>query len=139
MNTRMKKGIFWSTVITSMVLVMSFISNLLGGNVTFAAGFHEHERGMGMRPQNGFGHERVMDGFHHGSGFSWIGFLLFLIIGLAVLVIVVKWLKTKSKTASMQQFIDTSLMTSSKPSINHNHASILDQWEKNITTKKENK
>ncbi|PKG21514.1 magnesium transporter CorA family protein [Niallia nealsonii] len=137
MNTRMKKGIFWSTVITSMVLVMSFISNLLGGNVTFAAGFHEHGHGPdgGMRAQGGFGHE----GFHHGTGFSWMGFLLFLIIGIAVLVLLVKWLKKKSKTSSMQQFIDTSLMTSPKASINHNHASILDQWEKNITTKKENK
>ncbi|GKU84734.1 hypothetical protein [Niallia sp. NCCP-28] len=139
MNTRIKKGIFWSTVITSMVVVMSFISNLIGGTVTFAAGFHEHGRGMEMHPQNGFGHERMMEGFHHGVGFSWIGFLLFLIIGLAVLVIVVKWLKKKSKTSSMQQFIDTSLASSPKPLINHNNASILDQWEKNITTKKESK
>jgi hypothetical protein len=37
----------------------------------------------------------------------------------------------------MQQFIDTSLAGSQNPVTNQN-ANILDQWEKNLLTKKEN-
>ena len=136
MNTRVRKGIFWSTVTASMVLAISFILNL-AGSTAFAAGFHEHGRGMEMRSQHGFGQERMMGGFHHGVGFSWIGFLLFLIIGIAVLVLVVKWLRKKSASSSMQQFIDTSLAAAQKPLMNHNNASLLDEWEKNIANKKE--
>lgn len=137
MNTRVKKGIFWGMVTASMVLVISFISNLVGGTAALASGFHEHGRDMGMRAQGGFGHERMMDGFHHGAGFSWIGFLLFLIIGVAVLILVGKWLRRKSKSSSMQQFVDTSLMATQKPLMNQNNASLLDEWEKNIANKKE--
>lgn len=75
----------------------------------------------------------MMNAPHHGGGFPW----LFLIIGLAVLVLLVRWLRKKSKASSMQQFINTSVVNSHIPVTNQN-ASVLDQWEKNILTKKEN-
>ncbi|WP_318506071.1 hypothetical protein [Bacillus sp. T3] len=89
-----------------------------------------------MGGRGGFEAHQVMSGPHHG-GFSWIGSLLFLMIGMAVLVLLVKWLRRKAKASSMQQFIDTSILSTTRPIMNQN-ASLLDQWEKNITTKKEN-
>lgn len=132
MNTKLKKSIFWGAWITPLVLGVYF---LFGGYSALAAGPHGHGPG-GMGPRGGFGGHQVMNGAHHG-GFSWLGFLLFLIIGIAIAVLLVKWLRKKSKATSMQQFIDTSIMSSPKP-INNQNTSILDQWEKNLVNKKEN-
>ncbi|MED4225342.1 hypothetical protein [Neobacillus cucumis] len=91
--------------------------------------------GMGHRGGFEGGRHMMMNGGHgyHEGGFPW----LFLFIGLAVLVLLVRWYKKKSKASSMKQFIDTSLEGSHIPVTNQN-ANILDQWEKNILTKKEN-
>ncbi|MBV7507645.1 hypothetical protein KW850_20650 [Bacillus sp. sid0103] len=75
----------------------------------------------------------MMNGAHHDGGFPW----LFLIIGLAVLVLLVRWFRKKSKASSMQQFINTSVVGSPIP-VTNQHTNILDQWEKNLVTKKEN-
>ncbi|PMC38014.1 hypothetical protein CJ195_10510 [Bacillus sp. UMB0899] len=128
----MKKTVFWGAIITPMVLGVYF---LVGGYSALAAGPHGHGPG-GMSPRGGFGGHHQMYGPQHG-GFSWISFLIFLIIGIAILILLVKMLRRKAKTSSMQQLIDTSLMSSHKPVINQNE-NILDQWERNITTKKEN-
>ena len=90
MNTKVKKGIFWGVIVAATVLVINLHHFLLGGTSAFARGPGGHG-GMGGR-----------------GGFPW----LFLIIGLAIVVLLVKWLKKKSKTSSMQQFIDTSLIGS---------------------------
>ncbi|WP_160725258.1 hypothetical protein [Bacillus sp. USDA818B3_A] len=132
MNTKVKKGIFWGVIIASTVLVINVLHLLVGGTSAFARGPHGGQGG-GMG-HGGFGDKAMMNGAHHGGGFPW----LFLIIGLAVLVLLVRWLRKKSKASSMQQFIDTSLVGSHIPVTNQN-ANILDQWEKNILTKKENK
>ncbi|MBM7654506.1 hypothetical protein [Neobacillus cucumis] len=131
MNSKAKKGIFWGVIIASSVLVFNVLHFLLGGSSAYARGPGEHG-GMGPRGGFGGGHQ-MMNGPHQEGGFPW----LFLIIGLAVLVLLVRWLNKKSKTSSMQQFIDTSLTGSHIPVTNQN-ANILDQWEKNILTKKEN-
>lgn len=131
MTTKVKKSIFWGAMITPIVLGVYF---LIGGYSAFAAGRHGHGRG-GMGPHGGFGGRELMYGPHHGGGFSWLGFLVFLLVGIAVLVLFVKWLRRKAKASSMQHFIDTSFMSSPQPIMNQN-ASILDQWEKNITNKK---
>ncbi|RBW69390.1 hypothetical protein [Bacillus taeanensis] len=131
MNTKVKKGIFWGGIIASMILVISVFHNLFGGLTALAA--HPHGP-RGMSPHGGFGNQHIM-GYHHG-GFSWLWFLFFLILAIVVLVLVVKWLRKKSKVSSMQQFIDTSLMSSYRPFTNERE-SILDQWEKNLN-KKEN-
>ncbi|MEH7158920.1 hypothetical protein [Neobacillus drentensis] len=132
MNTKVKKGIFWSVIITSTVLVINLLHLLVGGSSAFARGPEGHGRG-GMGHGGGFGGHQMMNGAHHDGGFPW----LFLIIGLAALVLLVRWLRNKSKASSMNQFIDTSLVGSHVPVTNQN-ASILDQWEKNQLTKKEN-
>lgn len=131
---KMKKTIFWGALMTPMVLGIYF---LLGGfsSAMAAGGPHGHGPGR-VGPREGFGGGQMMNVPHHG-GFSWLGFLIFLIIGLAVLVLLVKWLRKKSKASSMQQLIDTSLMSSHKPVRNQNH-NLLDQWENTVTTKKEN-
>ncbi|WHY66632.1 hypothetical protein [Neobacillus sp. SuZ13] len=132
MNSKVKKGIFWSVIVTSTVLVINLLHALLGGSSAFARGPHGHGAGQ-MGQHGGFrGGQEMIHGAHHGGGFPW----LFLIIGLAVLVLLVRWLRKKSKTSSMKQFIDTSVVGSHIPVTNQN-ASVLDQWEINILTKKE--
>jgi uncharacterized membrane protein len=133
MNTNVKKGIFWGVIVASTVLVINVLHFFLGGHKDFARGQKGYGHGeMGQRGGFGGGHE-VMNGAHHNGGFPW----LFLIIGLAVLVLLVKWLRKKSKASSVQQFINTSVVASHIPVTNQN-ASVLDQWEKNLLTKKEN-
>jgi uncharacterized membrane protein len=144
MNTKVKKGIFWGVIVASTVLVINVLHFLLGGSSAFARGPHGHgSGGMGQKgemvqqggfgQQGGFNGHQMMNGGHHQGGFPW----LFLIIGLAVLVLLVRWLRKKSKASSMQQFINTSVVGSQIPVTNQN-ASALDQWEKNLVTKKEN-
>jgi hypothetical protein len=134
MNTKVKKGIFWGAIVASTVVVINVLHFLLGGNSAFARGPHGHGHGeLGQRGGFGGGHQ-MMNGAHHDGGFPW----LFLIIGLAVLFLLVRWLRKKSKASSMQQFINTSVVGSHIPVTNQN-ASVLDQWEKNLLTKKENK
>jgi hypothetical protein len=131
MDTRVKKGIFWGGIIASSVLVINVLHLFFGRSNAFARGPHGHG-GMGQRG-GGFGGHEMMNGVHHDGGFPW----LFLIMGLALLVLVVRWLRKKSKASSVQQFIDTSVVGSHIPVTNQN-ASVLDQWENNILTKKEN-
>ncbi|NHC41924.1 hypothetical protein G6549_18385 [Bacillus sp. MM2020_1] len=132
MNTKVKKGIFWGVIIASSVLVINILHLFFGGSSAFARGPHGHGGSMGQR-SGGFGGREMMNGAHHNGGFPW----LFLMIGLAVLFLIVRWLRKKSKASSVQQFIDTSVVGSHIPVTNQN-ASILDQWEKSILTKKEN-
>jgi hypothetical protein len=118
------------------MMVINFFLHLLGGER-----HHEGQlsgiRAEGWKQRGGLEPHRFMNGPHHGGEFHWFGLLLFLIIGLAVLVLLVRWLRRKAKNSSMQQFINTPIVGSHTPVINQN-ASILDQWEKNVTTKKEN-
>ncbi|MGG1675640.1 hypothetical protein ACIFOT_07795 [Neobacillus sp. NRS-1170] len=126
------KVVFWGLIIAASVLVINVLHFLLGGQSAFARGPHGqgHE---GMGPRGGdFGHHQFMNGPHHEGGFPWLA----IFIGLAVLALLVRWLRKKAKTSSMKQFIDTSIVGSHTPVINQN-AAILDQWEKNIITKKE--
>jgi hypothetical protein len=138
MNANAKKGIFWGVMIASSVLVINLLRFLLRESSGYARGPEGYFPGRMGGHRGGFdGYHRMMmmnggHGYHEG-GFPW----LFLIIGLAVLVLLVRWFKKKSKASSMQQFIDTSLAGSHIPVSNQN-ANILDEWEKNILTKKEN-
>ncbi|MBV7506102.1 hypothetical protein KW850_12630 [Bacillus sp. sid0103] len=135
MNTKVKKGIFWGVIIAAMVLMVNVLYYLLGGHSEYAEVRHGYEHGPGgMGARGDFeGRHFLNGGPHHEGGFPW----LFLIIGLALVVILVKWLRKKAKAASMNQFIDTSLVSSHTPVRNQN-ANILEQWEKNLTNKKEN-
>jgi uncharacterized membrane protein len=126
MNTKVKKGIFWGGLIATAILAINVVQFLLRGIGGFARGGHGFDG-------KGFASHQIMHDGHHGGGFHWLS----LIIGVAVLVLLVKWFKKKSKASSMQQFIDTSVVGSHIPVTNQN-ASVLDQWEKNILTKKEN-
>lgn len=128
MNARFKKGIFWSVIIASIILAISFITKLIGGAAALAFG-HGPGMGNGLR-QSDFGHGQMMGGFHHGPGFSWLGFLFFLIIVIEVINLAVKLLKKKPKSNSMEQFIPTSTMNTPKPPVNFSNASVLDEWER---------
>ncbi len=160
MNYKVKKGIFWGGMIASMILVIHVIHYLFGGLHALASGRHGHggAGGMGMGQQGGFrplggsgplggfgplggssplsdfGPHHVMGYQHHG--FSWLWFLLILILGIAVIVVAMKWLRRKAKETAMQQFIDTSIMNSHRP-ISNQSANVLDQWEKSLVSKKE--
>lgn len=120
-----RKAIFWGGMITLIILGFNL---LIGG--------HQIRYGH-VPPRGGFGGHHFMYGPHHGGGFSWLGFLIFLLIIITSLVLFAKWLKRRAKKSSMQQFIDTSLASSYKPIMNQND-SILDQWEKNLKNNKEN-
>jgi len=133
MNARVKKSIFWGVLIASFILAISIITNLIGGAAALA---HGQGVGGGMR-KGGFGHEQMMGGFHHGQGFSWLGFLFFVIIAAAVITFVVKFFKKKSQSSTAEHFINSSAMNMPKPSVNFNNASILDEWEKNSENTKE--
>jgi hypothetical protein len=138
MNSRAKKGVFWGIMIAAVILVFNLLHHLFG-NTSDYAGRHQGRGpgGMGMGTRGGFGPHQMMNGPHHGGGFSWLGFLLFLIIAAAIIVLLVKWLRRKAKSATLHEFIDTPLVSSPIPVNNHN-AEILDQWEKNLVNKKEN-
>jgi H+/Cl- antiporter ClcA len=135
MNTRVKLAIFWGVIIASALVVINFFLHLLGGNqtnVVFQNGFRPEGRGH----HGGRGPHQFMNGSHHGGEFSWLGLLLFLIIGLAIVVLIVRWVRRKAKNSAMQQFIETPVTSSHIPVVNQN-ASMLDQWEKNINKKGE--
>ena len=134
-NTKARKGIFWGVIIASSVVVINVLHFLLGGSSAYARGPGHGGMGhQGMGPRGGgFGGRHMMNGPHHGGGFPW----LFLIVGLVVLVLLIKWLRKRSKTSSMKQFIDTSMMSSHIPVSNQN-GNLLDQWENNLKNKKEN-
>jgi hypothetical protein len=135
MNTRVKLGIFWGAIIASIMVGINFFRHLLGGHRNFHGGPNGF-RPEGWGGRGGSGQHQFMNGLHHGGDFHWFGLLLFLMIGLTVVVLLMRWLRRKAKASSMHQFIETPLMSSHTPVINHN-ASILDQWEKNLTNKKE--
>jgi hypothetical protein len=135
-----KKLIIWGAIIASVIFVFNLLHEILGGHWGFDGGPREGQHGRGAAemgqagPQGGFGgHHQFMNGPHHDGGFPW----LVVFIGLAVLVLLARWLRKKGKTSSMNEFIDTSLLSSHIPVTSQN-ANILDQWEKNVTTKKEN-
>ncbi|MDN4494335.1 hypothetical protein [Ureibacillus aquaedulcis] len=131
MNTRLSQLVLRGGIITSLILGVSLI---LGGYRASAAGMHGHGPG-GMPTMREFGGHHVMFGPQH-AGFPWLGLLVFFIIGIAVAVLLVKWLKNKSKTPSMEHFIQTTLASPYK-SMNSQNEHILDQWEKELN-KKEN-
>ena len=135
MNTKVKLAIFWGVMIASALVVINFFLHLLGGNQTnvlFQNGFRPEGRGH----HGGRGPHQFMNGPHHGGEFSWLGLLLFLIIGLAIVVLILRWVRRKAKNSAMQQFIETPVTGSHIPVINQN-ASILDHWEKNTIKKGE--
>lgn len=110
---------------------------LVGGfSSALASGPHGRGQGRMGHEHGDFGGHHMMNNVHH-DGFSWIGPFLFLLAGIVILIVLVKWLKKKSKASSMQQFIDTSLM--STPKTISNQVTILDEWEKSVTMKKEEK
>lgn len=138
-NGRLKKGVFWGAMVASMTLAISLIFNLIGGTTTFAAGFHD--RGgpgeMAMHHHEVVVHERVLVGYHNEPAFPWVWTLFFILFVVTVIVLAVKMFRKKSQASSMQQFIDTSIMSTPKPSVNYSKATLLDEWEKKNAETKE--
>jgi len=138
-NARLKKGVFGVALVASMTLAISLIFNMIGGATTFAAGFHDRG-GPGetvMHHHEAVVHERVLVGYHNDPAFPWVWTLFFILFLITVIVFAVKMFKKKSQASSMQQFIDTSIMSTPKPSVNYSNATILDEWEKNNAETKE--
>ncbi len=137
-----KKIIFWGVIAAAVIFGFNLLHELLEGNGRFSGGMSGgHGRGPaemgqagGFGPHGGFGgHHQFMAGPHFGGGIPWLAIL----VGLVILVLFVRWFKNKAKTSSMNEFIDTALVSSQTPVMTQN-ARILDQWEKDITNKKEN-
>jgi hypothetical protein len=139
LKARVKLGIFWGAIVALIIIGMNFFRHLFGGfhHRNFSGGTDGFRSGGMMGHRGGFGQHMYMYGPHHGGGFHVFGFLLFLIIAAAIVFLVVRWLRRKAKASSVKQLIDTPFVHSHTPVINQN-GSILDQWEKNITDKKEN-
>lgn len=136
MKAKVKLAIFFGVVITSILLIVNFFLHLFANQpqqVVVMKGFHAGGRGH----RGGFETHAVMRVPHHGGDFSWMGLLLFLVIGLAVVVLLVKWLSNKSKKSSIKRLIETPV-TGSYTTVFNRNAQVLDQWEKNLPTKKEN-
>lgn len=136
MNTKVKLAIIWGAVITIVLLAANAVLHLFANRQNYVVvtnGFHPRGRGH----HGGFGPHPGMNIHHYGEDFSWMGLLLFLMIGLAVLVLLVRWLRKKSKTSAMQQLIETPL-AGSHTKVMTSNAMLLDRWEKNLRNKKEN-
>lgn len=131
MNTKFAQTLLKGGIITSLIMGVFL---LLGGYRASAAGMHGHGPG-GMLPTRNFGGHHVLFSPQPG-GFPWLGLLVFFIIGITIVVLLMKWLKKKAKTSSMEQFIQTTLSSSYRP-MNSQKEHILDQWEYEIN-KKEN-
>lgn len=117
-------------IIASLILGVSLT---LGGYGVSAAGIHGHG---GMLPTRGFDNHHISYGPHHG-GFTWIGFIVFLIVGIAVVIFLMKWFKKGYKSTAMEQFIQTTIASPYKP-LNSQKEDILDQWEKEVNKKGNN-
>ncbi|OIK16482.1 hypothetical protein BIV60_04195 [Bacillus sp. MUM 116] len=133
-----KKAIIWGVIVTSAILVFNLLHEILRGHRGFAGRPHEEYGEMGQAGgygvQGGFGgHHHFMYAPHHEGGVPWLA----LIIGITLLVLLVRWLRKKAKSSSMNEFIDTAMLSAQTPVMTQN-ARILDQWEKNLTDKKEN-
>ncbi|HWL13703.1 MAG TPA: hypothetical protein VNQ57_11985 [Ureibacillus sp.] len=126
MKTKSSLTFLKGAIITSLFIGVSLI---VGGYSVLAAGLHRQGPG-GMVPG---GHHELY-GPQHG-GFSWLGFVLLIMLGIAA-VLLFKKFNQKSKSSSMEQFIQTTLTSSYQP-VNSQKEHILDQWEKEIN-KKEN-
>jgi uncharacterized membrane protein len=149
LNARVKKPVlFWGAIVAFIVIAINCVGHLFGGERHFAGGpsggfrqggmMGQHGGMMGPQSGGGFGrHAMMMNGPHHGGGFHIFGSLLFLIIIIAIVILVVKWLRRKAKASSMNQFIDTPFVSSYTP-VSRTNGSLLDQWEKSVTEKKEN-
>ncbi|WP_419880441.1 hypothetical protein ACN6MY_12160 [Peribacillus sp. B-H-3] len=135
-----KKVVFWGIILTSAIFVFRLLY-MTGGHPVFAGEPHGgHGRGGqagGYGPQGGFdGHRHFMDSPPHEGGSFWLGLLMGLAV-LVLLVFLVRWFRKKTKASSMNEFIDTALLSSHSPAVSQN-ARVLDQWGKNIASKKEN-
>jgi hypothetical protein len=126
----------WATIMVFFFIVIQFLVKLLGGFRMSSPDPYSHYIGRGRGP--GFESQHMMHGLHHGQDFSWIGVILFLLLAFAVATLLVRWLRKKGENDSLQQFImDTPLADPNTP-VNKSNADLLDKWEKNQTTKKEN-
>lgn len=140
MSSKVKKGMFWTGMIAVMMVVINVFHHLFGALNVLASGPHGHGGPKGMGPHGSFSPlggsaSHHMIGYQQ-QGFSWLWFLLIASLVVAVIVVVMKWLRKKLKDAAMQQFIHTSIMNSHRPMPNQN-TNVLDQWEKSLATKKE--
>ncbi|WP_088014540.1 hypothetical protein [Gottfriedia acidiceleris] len=135
MNKKVKRIVTWVSLTAVFVLGMHFYLRLLGG-------FHErrfedrHSMIMDRGGRNDFRSHQMMHGPHHFHDFSWIGLVLFLLIAFAVVTFIFKKLVKKGQASRVNQIsLDT---TSFNTPVNRTNADVLDKWEKNLLSKKEN-
>jgi uncharacterized membrane protein len=144
LSARVKLGIFWGAIAAFIIVGINVIRHLFesrrqfsGGPNGFRSGGMMGTQGGMMNRQGGFGRNEFMYAHHHGGDFHIFGVLLFLIIAAAIVIFVLRWLRRKTKSSSMQQLIDTPFVSSHTPVSNMN-GNILDQWEKSLKDQKEN-
>lgn len=144
MSARVKKGIFWGAIVAFILVGINIVRHLFEPRRQFSVGPNGFRSGGMMGSQGGmmgrqssFGRHEFMYGHHHGGDFPIFGVLLFLIIAAAIVILVWRWLRRKTKFSSMQQLIDTPFVSSHTPVSTFN-GNILDQWEKSLKNQKEN-
>ena len=134
MKTQVQKSILWIAGVIVAFTTIKFLMNFFGGFFFYNAPLHYQPMGRGHGPS--FGHHHFMSGPHHG-GFHLMGWIVFLIVGVAAFLL---WRRFKQKKAN--RFYEASMMKEpilhEASHINTNHTDVLDEWEKNQTTKKEN-
>ncbi|MFB7142270.1 hypothetical protein ACFCYN_21830 [Gottfriedia sp. NPDC056225] len=136
MNKRVKRIFTWTSLTLVFVVAVHFFLRLLGG-------LHErrfvdrHAMIMDRGGRYDYGSPGMMHGPHHFHDFSWFGLVLFLLIALAIVTFIFKKFIKKGQASSTNQFsFDTSNFNTP---VNRTNADLLDKWEKNLLTKKENK
>jgi hypothetical protein len=137
MIKKMKRGIFWGGLIALVAFIINGLHHTFGGQRSFGNAPHGHGPGRMMGQQGGLGNR---GGFaphqfsHHGGDFHWLGILFFLVIAVAFLFMLVRWLRRKANSSSMVH--STTALELPTPVVNPN-GTILDQWEKDLMKKKE--
>ncbi|MBM7690928.1 hypothetical protein JOC77_000331 [Peribacillus deserti] len=128
MSSNVKKGIFWGAIAVSIIFLVQFVINLLNSLRPYDShpGPRHMGRGHGQGP--GFEPRHFAHGPHQGGDFAWIGWLLFLAVALAAVVLIFKWLRKKND--SFQSFVNIPL-TGPAGTVNESNADVLDTWEKN--------
>ena len=137
MNKRVKRIFTWVSITAVFVLGVQFFLRLLGGFHERRFADYQHSMFMDRGGRNEFRSHQIMHGPHHFHDFSWIGLVLFLLIAIAVVTFIFKKLVKKGQASQVNQIsLDT---TSFNTPINRTNADLLDKWEKNLLSKKENK
>lgn len=138
MSVQMKKFVLWAIAAIPIIIVIKLLSNLFWGLEEYREGPRLYEMGRGHVA--GFPHHQFMYGPHYGGEHLFIPIIVFLIIGAAIGVLLLKWMRGKRREQSFEHFTTEIPFSNINVSLHNRNADILDKWEQTqIKEKEENR